>query len=90
MKVTSTQYNLATAINKASSVEHTRTAATESSKITRTTAIDPVLGGAQTQLTALPEVDMARVAEIKDAISSGKIAVNLDSLTDAMQKYFQR
>lgn len=90
MKVTSTQYNLATAINKASSVEQTRTAATESSKITRTAAIDPVLGDAQTQLTALPEVDMARVAEIKDAISSGKIAVNLDALTDAMQKYFQR
>lgn len=90
MKVTATQYNVATAINKASSAEQTRTVAQEETSVARTAAIDPVLGDAQTQLSALPEVDMARVAEMKEAISSGKISVNLDSLTDAMQKYFQR
>ncbi len=90
MKVTATQYNVATAINKASSAEQTRTVAQEEMNVARTAAIDPVLGDAQTQLSALPEVDMARVAEMKEAISSGKISVNLDSLTDAMQKYFQR
>ena len=90
MKVVAKQYNLATAINKSSAAEQTRTVAQEGTKIERSAAIDPVLGDAQTQLSALPEVDMARVAEMKDAISSGKIAVNLDSLTDAMQKYFQR
>jgi len=90
MKVTATQYNLNTAINKASGAEQTRTVAQEGHSVTRSAAIDPVLGNAQTQLKALPEVDMARVAEMKDAISSGKIAINLDSLTDAMQKYFQR
>ncbi len=90
MKVTATQYNVATAINKASSAEQTRTVAQEEMSVAHTAAIDPVLGDAQTQLSALPEVDMARVAEMKEAISSGKISVNLDSLTDAMQKYFQR
>ncbi|MEO3989851.1 flagellar biosynthesis anti-sigma factor FlgM [Pseudocitrobacter cyperus] len=90
MKVEATQYNLASAINKASAAEQTRTVAQEGSKIERSAAIDPVLGDAQSQLAALPEVDMARVAEMKDAISSGKIAINLDSLTESMQKYFQR
>jgi negative regulator of flagellin synthesis FlgM len=90
MKVTATQYNLNAAINKASSAEQTRTVAQEGQTITRSAAVDPVLGDAQSQLAALPDVDMARVAEMKDAISSGKIAINLDSLTDAMQKYFQR
>ncbi|MEZ2584206.1 MULTISPECIES: flagellar biosynthesis anti-sigma factor FlgM [Kluyvera] len=90
MKVAPTQYNLTTAINKASSAEQTRTVAPEGTSVTRSAAIDPVLGDAQTQLSTLPEVDMARVAEMKDAISSGKISINVDSLTDAMQKYFQR
>ncbi len=90
MKVAATQYNLTTAINKASSAEQTRTVAPEGTTVARSAAIDPVLGDAQTQLSTLPEVDMARVAEMKDAISSGKISINIDSLTDAMQKYFQR
>lgn len=90
MKVAATQYTLASAINKASATEQTRTVAQEGTKIERSAAVDPVLGDAQSQLAALPEVDMARVAEMKKAISSGKIAINLDSLTDAMQKYFQR
>ena len=90
MKVAATQYNLATAINNASSAEQTRTVAQEGTRVTRSAAIDPVLGDAQTQLSALPEVDMARVAEMKDAISSGKISIDIDSLANAMQKYFQR
>lgn len=90
MKVTNTQHNLASAINQASSTAQTRTVAQEGMKIERSAAVDPVLGDAQSQLAALPEVDMARVTEIKDAISSGKIAINLDSLTESMQKYFQR
>jgi len=90
MKVTATQYNLNAAINKTSSAEQTRTVAQEGQTITRSAAVDPVLGDAQSQLAALPDIDMARVAEMKDAISSGKITINLDSLTDAMQKYFQR
>ncbi|MTH46157.1 flagellar biosynthesis anti-sigma factor FlgM [Intestinirhabdus alba] len=90
MKVTATPFNLAAAIGKSSAAEQTRAVAREGSKVERSAAVDPVLGDAQTQLSALPEVDMARVAEMKEAISSGKIAVNLDSLTNAMQKYFQR
>lgn len=90
MKVAATQYNLASAINKASATEQPRTVAQEGNKIERSAAVDPVLGDAQSQLAALPDVDMARVAEMKDAISSGKIAINLDSLTESMQKYFQR
>ena len=90
MKVAATQYNLASTINKASATEQTRTVAQEGSKIERSAAVDPVLGDAQSQLAALPEVDMARVAEMKEAISSGKIAINLDSLSESIQKYFQR
>lgn len=90
MKVSATQYPLASAINKANATEQIRTVAQEGSKIERSAAVDPVLGDAQFQLAELPEVDMARVAEMKDAISSGKIAINLDSLTESMQKYFQR
>jgi Anti-sigma-28 factor, FlgM. len=52
-------------------------------------AIDPVLGEAQTQLSSMPEVDMDRVKEIRDAIGKGQIAINVDELTAAMQKYYQ-
>lgn len=90
MKVTATQYNLNTAINKTASTGQNHAVAQEGHSVTRAAAVDPVLGDAQSQLAALPEVDMARVAEMKDAIGSGKVAINLDSLTDAMQKYFQR
>ncbi|MGB7800227.1 flagellar biosynthesis anti-sigma factor FlgM [Buttiauxella sp.] len=53
-------------------------------------AVDPVLGDAQKALQSLPEVDMARVAEMKQAISNGQLHVNLDDLTLSIQKYFQR
>ncbi|RPH29453.1 flagellar biosynthesis anti-sigma factor FlgM [Buttiauxella warmboldiae] len=53
-------------------------------------AIDPVLGDAQKALQNLPEIDMARVAEMKQALSNGQLHVNLDDLTLSIQKYFQR
>ncbi|MGC6096679.1 flagellar biosynthesis anti-sigma factor FlgM [Citrobacter portucalensis] len=84
MKVTATQYNLNAAINKAYSAKQ------DVPTISHRATVDPVLGNAKSQLASLPYIDMAHVAEMKDAISSGKIAINLDSLTDAMQKYFQR
>lgn len=90
MKVAATQYNLAGAINNASTAGQTQTVAQKGNKIERSAAVDPMLGDAQSQLATLLEVDMARVAEMKEAISSGKIAINLDSLTESMQKYFQR
>lgn len=53
-------------------------------------AVDPVLGDAQKALQNLPEIDMARVAEMKQAISNGQVHINLDDLTLSIQKYFQR
>lgn len=90
MKILANQYNLTTSLSKSSAADKSCAAAKRGTKIERSAAIDPVLGDAQSQLSTLPEIDMARVAEMKEAISSGKIVVNLDSLTDAMQKYFQR
>ncbi|MFP2238805.1 flagellar biosynthesis anti-sigma factor FlgM [Pseudescherichia vulneris] len=90
MKVTSTQYAMTSAVNQASSTTPTRTSGTEEMKTPRTAAIDPVLGDAQTQLATLPEVDMARVTSMKEAIAKGKISVDLDSLTHAIEKYYQR
>ncbi|RKQ41053.1 flagellar biosynthesis anti-sigma factor FlgM [Enterobacter sp. R1(2018)] len=90
MKITPTQYNVAAAINQTSATEQTRTQAAEGHTVKRSQAIDPVLGDAQTQMTSLPEVDMEKVAAMKEAIGAGKITVNLDELTSAMQKYYQR
>lgn len=90
MKVTPTHYNMATAINQTSAVEQTRTKAAEGLTLERSRAIDPVLGEAQTQIAALPEVDMEKVAAVKEALSAGKISINLDELTSAMQKFHQR
>ncbi|QGG09967.1 flagellar biosynthesis anti-sigma factor FlgM [Enterobacter cancerogenus] len=90
MKVTSSQYAMTSAINQASSTAPVRKTGAEEMKTTKTAAIDPVLGDAQTQMAVLPEVDMARVASMKEAIASGKISVDLDSLTSAIEKYYQR
>ncbi|WP_442779679.1 flagellar biosynthesis anti-sigma factor FlgM [Enterobacter cancerogenus] len=90
MKVTSSQYAMTSAINQASSAAPVRKTGAEEMKTTKIAAIDPVLGDAQTQMAALPEVDMARVASMKEAIASGKISVDLDSLTSAIEKYYQR
>lgn len=53
-------------------------------------AVDPVLGDAQQALQKLPEIDMERVAEMKQAISNGQLPINIDDLTLSIQKYFQR
>lgn len=90
MKITPTQYNVAAAINQTSATEQTRTHAAEGHNVERSHAIDPILGEAQTQMSFLPEVDMEKVAAMKEAIGAGKITVNLDELTSAMQKYYQR
>ncbi|MEL7696552.1 MULTISPECIES: flagellar biosynthesis anti-sigma factor FlgM [Pantoea] len=90
MKVTSTQYAMTSAVNQAGSATPTRAADTEEMKTTRAAAIDPVLGDAQTQLSTLPEVDMDRVNSMKEAIASGKISIDVDSLASAIEKYYQR
>jgi len=90
MKVTSTQYAMTSAVNQAASTPPARVADADEMKTTRTAAIDPVLGDAQTQLAALPDVDMARVNSMKEAIASGKISVDIDSLAGAIEKYYQR
>lgn len=89
MKVTPSQYNLTQAVNNAA---NTQTVSAESTPPLRTQAaapVDPVLGEAQSQLAAMPEVDMARVTAMKDAISAGKIDINLDELTLAIEKYYK-
>ncbi|WP_231566268.1 MULTISPECIES: flagellar biosynthesis anti-sigma factor FlgM [unclassified Serratia (in: enterobacteria)] len=53
-------------------------------------AIDPALGEAQSQLSRLPDVDTERIAEMKDAIKAGKLNIDLDELTSAIQQYYQR
>ncbi|MCE9993040.1 flagellar biosynthesis anti-sigma factor FlgM [Enterobacter asburiae] len=90
MKVTSTQYAMTSAVNQAASTPPARVADADEMKTTRTAAIDPVLGDAQTQLAALPDVDMARVNSMKEAIANGKISVDIDSLAGAIEKYYQR
>ncbi|EMH4164229.1 flagellar biosynthesis anti-sigma factor FlgM [Pluralibacter gergoviae] len=89
MKISATQYGLNVAINKAVEAGQTRPAS-EQAAVGRSAAVEPLPGEAQKNLNALPEVDMAKVAEMRDAISSGKITLNLDALTAAMQDYFQR
>ena len=90
MKITATQYNVAATINKSGAADQTQATAQGEMKIERATAVDPVLGSAQSELSALPEVDQEHVAEVKAAIQRGEISVNLDQLTVAMQKYYQR
>lgn len=51
--------------------------------------IDPVLGDAQTNLDAMPEIDTARVEAMKQAIDAGKFSVNLDDLTQSIQDYYK-
>ena len=89
MKISATQYGLNVAINKAAEASQARPAS-EHTAVGRSAAVEPLPGEAQKNLNALPEVDMVKVAEMRDAISSGKITLNLDALTAAMQDYFQR
>ncbi|WP_257469378.1 flagellar biosynthesis anti-sigma factor FlgM [Pantoea allii] len=90
MKITSTQYAMTRAINQANATTPSRSAGREDMKISRSAAIDPVIGEAQTKLSALPEVDMAQVAAVKDAIATGQISIDLDALAHAIEQYHQR
>lgn len=87
MKIT--PCNTARALTSINTTEAAQTKATEKPAVQATAAIDPVLGEAQRQMATLPDVDMARVIEIKEAISSGKVTIQLDQLSDAIQKYFK-
>ncbi|MRS89691.1 flagellar biosynthesis anti-sigma factor FlgM [Enterobacteriaceae bacterium RIT714] len=90
MKITQGQFHAVQASQAPSSSETTEAAAAAPLRTTPAAAIDPVLGEAQTQLHTMPEVDLVRVAEIKQAISEGKLGINLDELTLSMQTFFQR
>lgn len=90
MKVNSTQYSPAVAPLNSKAAQQTRPQAEEGSSAEKARPVDPVLGEAQQNMAAMPEVDMARVEVMKEAISAGKISLNLDELTGAMQKYYQR
>ncbi|WP_314139093.1 flagellar biosynthesis anti-sigma factor FlgM [Buttiauxella noackiae] len=76
--------------NSQATKELSETKASAPLRSTPIAAVDPVLGDAQKALQNLPEVDMTRVAEMKQAISNGQLHVNLDDLTLSIQKYFQR
>ena len=90
MKINSSQFNTVSAIDNKSVAKNSTTQATAATrKAQRPGAIDPVLGEAQAQLATMPEIDMDRVAEMKQAISNGQIGINVDELTVAMQKYYQ-
>lgn len=90
MKITPTQYNAPTAVNQTSATEQTRTQAAVDLSIERSRPVAPAVGEAQMQIAALEEVDMEKVAAMKEIISAGKIDINLDKLTRAMQKFYQR
>lgn len=90
MKIAPAQHNAASAINQGNTTEQTRTQVVEGKTSEKSHAIDPVLGDAQTQMATLPEVDMEKVSAMKEAIAAKQITVNLDDLTSAMHKYFQR
>ena len=90
MKINPTQYSQTVATLSANAAGQTRPQAEEGGNVEKTRPVDPVLGEAQNNMAAMPEVDMARVEAMKEAISAGKISINLDELTGAMQKYYQR
>lgn len=90
MKIARTQYNPALAPLNASAAEQTRSQAEEGNNIVNIRPTDLVLGEAQTKMATMPEVDMAHVEAMKEAISARKIDINVDDLADAMQNYYQR
>ena len=90
MKVTASQYNTVSAIDTKQLAKNTTVKASATvQKTQKPGAVDPVLGEAQSQLSAMPEIDMDRVAQMKEAISKGQISLNVAELTAAMQKYYQ-
>ena len=89
MKVTSTQYNLTQAVNNTANTKSANAESAPPLRAQATTPVDPVLGEAHGQLAAMSEVDMDRVNAMKDAISAGKIDINLDELTLAIEKYYK-
>lgn len=90
MKITQGQFQPLQSTNIQATKASTQSDATAPLRTSQVAAVDPLLGEARTQLQALPDVDMAKVAEIKQALSEGKIGINLDELTLSMQQYFAR
>ena len=90
MKVNPTQYSAAIATLKTNTAEQRQLPVNDDLTVKRIRPIEPAIGEAQSKMMAMPEVEIERVQELKEAISSGKISVDLDALTLAMQKYYQR
>lgn len=90
MKIAASQYTAVAALdNKAAEKQIAAKPIEPTKKAQQLAAIDPVLGDAQATLSSMPEVDMDRVAEMKNAISTGQLDINIDDLAVAMQKYYQ-
>ncbi|MFG6488982.1 flagellar biosynthesis anti-sigma factor FlgM [Roseateles sp. BYS78W] len=74
-------------------VQTTEVASTERAAAPVTPARAPadlasgVLRPAQAELAALPEVDMDKVAELKDALARGEIQFDADRLARLVQRY---
>lgn len=88
MKITPGHLQFAQTNVTHSAKESVKTQAPSPLRAAQSPPVDPALGQAQTQLKALPDIDMEKVAEIKNAISEGKIAINLDELTLSIQQFF--
>ncbi|WP_170123814.1 flagellar biosynthesis anti-sigma factor FlgM [Mangrovibacter plantisponsor] len=52
-------------------------------------ANEPVPEGALAALKAMPDVDLARVEEMKAAIAQGEFSIDLDALSQAMRQFHQ-
>ncbi|WP_226572863.1 flagellar biosynthesis anti-sigma factor FlgM [Mangrovibacter yixingensis] len=52
-------------------------------------ANEPVPEAALAALKSMPEVDLARVAEMKAAIANGEVSIDLDALSQAMRRFHQ-
>lgn len=66
--------------------------AAESVKNAAAPASDPVgpVSLAQQTLRDMPDVDSQRIAELKAAVSQGKLDLDADSLSRAMMDYYRR
>ncbi|WP_439411915.1 flagellar biosynthesis anti-sigma factor FlgM [Enterobacter ludwigii] len=90
MKVNVLQYTAISTVDNTFSIKDDAKPVTESSKKKQQPdAVDPVLGQAQQQLSSMPDIDMDRVNEMREAISNGQVSVNLDELTTSIQKYYR-
>lgn len=90
MKINPMQYSAAVAALKTNTTEQRQLPENDDLTVKRMRPIDPIIGEAQNKMMAMPDVEIDRVLEMKEAISNGKISIDLDALTLAMQKHYQR